>query len=96
MIIQERRNMTVKEFIEYLQGFPPEEDVSMIVIDASRERKYAFRVEHLSLIVGEAFPQIWLFIDKEAPVDVTREEGEEDADPEQGNESAADSEPTAG
>lgn len=75
--------MKTKYLIEYLQGFPPEEDVFMIVIDASRERKYAFRVENLSLITGEAFPQMWLHIDKEAPVDVTREEGEKDVDPEQ-------------
>ena len=72
--------MATKELIEYLQGFPEETEVSMIVIDASRERKYAFRVENLSLITGEAFPQMWLHIDKEAPVDVTREEGADEGD----------------
>ena len=74
--------MTTEELIEYLQGFPPESYITMIALDTHQERKYAFRVEELSLITGEAFPQMWLHIDKEAPVDVTREEDEEPEDDE--------------
>ena len=48
MIIQERRNMTVKEFIEYLQGFPPDNTID----NTRREIMYSGKV---SKLVAEEF-----------------------------------------
>ena len=80
MKIENRDVFLTKELAEYLQGFPEDTEVQIIVIDCHHERKYAFPISRLALITDEEEPMMFLDIDSKDPRDVTREEGEEDDD----------------
>ena len=62
------------ELIRYLQGFPGDAEVQIIVLDCHEERKYSFPVSRLALITDEDHPVFFLDIDRKNPIDVTREE----------------------
>lgn len=77
MKVENRDVFVAKELIEYLQGFPEDSEVQIIVLDCHEERKYAFPIDRLSLITDEEEPMMFLDIDSKDPRDVTREEDEE-------------------
>ena len=66
-----------KDVLEYLQGFPEDSNIQIIVLDCHQERKYGFQIDKLSLITDEGYPMMFLDIDSQNPEDVTREEDEE-------------------
>lgn len=66
--------MNAKELIEYLQGFPDDADVNINVIDTHMDKKYGFVVERLAVITDEKDPIIFLDINHQEPVDITKKE----------------------
>lgn len=75
----EDRSITAGELIKYLQNFPEDSEFRINVIDCHQERKYGFPINRLALIIGEDYPVMFLDIDTEQAVDVTREEDEDEA-----------------
>lgn len=63
--------ITVKEFIEYLQRFPMDSEVSIAVIDATQRQKLAFEKRDLFMITDEDTPAILINIDSRNTWDVT-------------------------
>lgn len=63
--------ITVKEFIEYLQRFPMESEVSVAVIDATQRQKLAFEKRDIIMITDEDAPAVFINIDSRNSWDVT-------------------------
>ena len=66
--------MNVKELIEYFQGFPDDADVHINVIDTHMDKKYGFVVERFAAITDEKDQIIFLDINHQEPVDITKKE----------------------
>lgn len=75
----EDRSITAGELIKYLQNFPENSEFRIIVIDCHQERKYGFPIDRLALITNEDYPVMFLDIDSQKAVDITREEDEDEA-----------------
>ena len=65
--------VTAKEMIEYLQSFPPESEIKILVIDTHGERKFAFGIENLMMITDDEMPIVILDIDRNDAKDITKE-----------------------
>lgn len=75
----EDRSITAGELIKYLQNFPEDSEFRINVIDCHQERKYGFLIDRMALITDEDYPVMFLDIDAEQAVDITRKEDEDEA-----------------
>lgn len=75
----EDRKITAGEMIEYLQSFPEDSEFRINVIDCHQERKYGFPIDRVALITDEDYPVMFLDINAEQAVDITRKEDEDEA-----------------
>ena len=75
----EDKKITSGEMIEYMRNFTEDSEFRINVIDCHHERKYGFPINMVALITDEDYPVMFLDINAEQAVDITRKEDEDEA-----------------
>ncbi len=68
----EDRKITAREMIEYLQTFPEDSDVSIIVVDVHQEKKIGFMNKEIFLITDTDNAAVLINIDRNETTDITK------------------------
>lgn len=69
----EDRSITAGELIKYLQNFPEDSDVDIVVVDTHGEKKIGFTSKEVVFVTDMDNPMLFINIDRNDTLDITKE-----------------------